>query len=331
MFVAVGLFLSLVLSSDTSARLISKDNRLQIEVTRQGKKSYIKNASDFRSSVIPTEKHEGAKLLVEFHGHKFKGDRYRVVNQDTGELGQAFDRQVNGCGGGVVAGDKMVWIYYDADGDTMSEPLSHTYAFIMNEKDGIPVNERRIDLPGIRGNWSVDAVRYGDWLMLFSNPAGERSLGILNLKTFEFRLIVKVKPNYPTAEKPKKDGIPDSGSFAICPNGTIYSSIGDMLSVWNWTSMKWKPVRKLKNEHWTTGYNLGHDDLLVGFGAMSLAHRGRVFALPQSIGGFLYISATTGIGVVYNSSFPFADGILLNPKNLSVICKIKRRKVTNAR
>jgi hypothetical protein len=100
-----------------------------------------------------------------------------------------------------------------------------------------------------------------------------------------------------------------------------------MLSVWNWKALRWKPIRKLQAESWSVAYDLGHDDLLVGSEGMALAHKGKVFALPQSRD--LYISPELGIGVIYNASFPFAEGVLLSPKDLTRICKVGRRTPEN--
>lgn len=326
MLCALSLILTLATAPTTSARLTVKDGQTAIQVVRNGVKAYIGNEYAYAKQAPKNTFFEGGSLDVLFHGSWFSGERYRVQNKDTKEWGQPFDKTVNGCGGGYVFDGKMVWVYYVADVDTSCEPITGVYAFIMDEKNGMSTLEKTVELPGIYGYGHVMSVRHGDWLMVYSSANGDRSLGILNLRSLRFKIIAGVKPNYPGATKVYDEKTPDSGYFAICQNGNIYANIGDMLSLWNWKELKWKPIRKLKAQLWMSAYDLGHDDLLVGFEGMALAHRGKVFSLPQSRD--LYISPKLGIGVIYNASFPFAEGVLLNPKDLTRICKVEKRNVS---
>jgi len=322
MICALGLFLSLTLAPRTSARLVVKDGRQAIEVVHGGRKDYLFEARDSTTLHRNGIGLQMASRVLAFKGKRYSGDEYRVRNLETKELAQAFDRPVNTYGVGLVYGGKIVWSYSLADGDNMGEPLVSTCVFVMDVQKGELNLEKTIELPGIQGHVRSEAGRFGDWLLVYSDSSGDRSLGILNLRSYRYLLIVKTWNNRVEPRLEPRGGVPNTGSFAISLNGNVYASIGDMLNVWNWKELEWTPVRKLKAERWSYAYDLGPDDLIVGENGMALAHIGRPFALPPSRS--LFVSPKLGIGVVYNASFPSAEGVLLSSKDLSLICKVEK-------
>jgi hypothetical protein len=333
MVLAVGLFLSMLLTPSTSAVLTENEkHEWVIEVTSQGKSQVIRAFFHPDAPQKPDTSNESSHDSLSFQGSTFEGKEYRVVNKETGAMSKPFDRGVNRCCGGFVVGSKMLWVYVLSDMDTMTEPVSAAYVFVMSQKDGVPILERTIDLTGMRhAYYRYNVLRHNNWLVFsYEQTTEERSLGIMNLKSFEFKLLGRkgIIPfprqtisYYVSAPNTQ----PDWCSYAVCTNGNIYTTVKNVLKSWNWKSLRWESVRDLEEHGWMRGYSLGSDDLLVAPEAIALAHKGAIFPLRDNFNDMMFVSATAGIAIVYDAAYPYAKGVLLSSKDLSFICNITKK------
>jgi len=318
MLTSLGLLIALQFHSSPSAILTSKNHQWVLEVSAGGRTEELRagynGKADRGDKVSPN-------TVLKYHGFTFRGDGSRVSNKATGAMCAPFGVDTNSWGAGVVAHGKMVWIYSQADYDTSFDPIVASYAFVMTEKDGVPIVQRIVPLKGMSGYGNLMSRRYKDWLVVYSEPNGARTMGILNLKTLEFRTIVNASPS-----QLNHGHTPDTGYYAVCSNGNMYTSDSGYLKAWDWTKLKWIAVRKLKEQNWISGYALDHDDLLCGLDSIALAHRGAVYQLPDFMDRELFISPSVGIGVVEGVNSGNPHGFLLSPKDLSILCLISFEK-----
>jgi hypothetical protein len=312
MFATLSLWVALAVGSHISA-FLGQDGQLHVKSGKTGFVLSERSITADHPSSLPSQVGEHS---VRIRGRTLREDGGKVVDIQSGNgvdllksVGTPNHGGIPRLNGAHVCGERTLWLFEWCTGDYVGEPVVAVCAYIVELKEQKPVLSRLVDLSSIAGGmYGVNVVRQKDVLLIQNNSDHSAVSALLDLKT-------------------GRHVVTPSTGIVLSDSGRAFRQDASRLREWDWDRFEWSNLSRLHGHRWRLAFGLGDDDLLVAEGCLALARKGNVYIIPSPNVGFgyfsLYLDHHIGVGVTWLDSNQDTKGVLLDAKELRVLCRIR--------